>query len=69
MPLAGVSPEIIITILFTLALRPTIALGALISDKINQWTLLVGMIPLAYSLGAGTIGTLPLNLRRAKNSF
>ena len=31
-PLAGESPEIIIAILFTLALRPTIALGALISE-------------------------------------
>jgi cation:H+ antiporter len=68
-PLAGESPEIIITILFTLALRPTIALGALISDKINQWTLLVGMIPLAYSLGAGTIGSLPLDLRQREEFF
>ncbi len=68
-PLAGESPEIIITILFTLALRPTIALGALISDKINQWTLLVGMIPLAYSLGAGTIGFLPLDLRQREEFF
>ncbi|MGI8654481.1 MAG: sodium:proton exchanger [Pyrinomonadaceae bacterium] len=68
-PLAGESPEIIITILFTLALRPAIALGALISDKINQWTLLVGMIPLAYSLGAGTIGALPLDLRQREEFF
>ena len=68
-PLAGESPEIIITILFTLALRPTIALGALISDKINQWTLLVGMIPLAYSLGAGTIGSLPLDSRQQEEFF
>ncbi len=68
-PLAGESPEIIITILFTLALRPTIALGALISDKINQWTLLVGMIPLAYSLGAGTIAALPLDFRQREEFF
>ena len=68
-PLAGESPEIIITILFTLALRPTIALGALISDKINQWTLLVGMIPLAFSLGAGTIGSLPLDSRQQEEFF
>ncbi|MEP6849463.1 MAG: sodium:proton exchanger [Acidobacteriota bacterium] len=68
-PLAGESPEIIIAILFTLALRPTIALGALISDKINQWTLLVGMIPLAFSLGAGKIGSLPLDLRQQEEFF
>ncbi|MDQ6801626.1 MAG: sodium:proton exchanger [Acidobacteriota bacterium] len=68
-PLAGESPEIIITILFTLALRPTIALGALISDKINQWTLLVGMIPLAYSLGGGRLGALPLDFRQREEFF
>ncbi|MGI8811267.1 MAG: sodium:proton exchanger [Pyrinomonadaceae bacterium] len=68
-PFAGESPEIIIAILFTLALRPTIALGALISDKINQWTLLVGMIPLAYSLGAGKIASLPLDLRQQEEFF
>jgi cation:H+ antiporter len=68
-PLAGEAPEIIITILFTLALRPTAALGALVSDKINQWTLLVGMIPLIYSLGAGGLGALPLDARQREEFF
>jgi cation:H+ antiporter len=68
-PLAGEAPEIIITILFTLALRPTAALGALVSDKINQWTLLVGMIPLIYSLGAGGVGALPLDARQREEFF
>ncbi len=68
-PLAGEAPEIIITILFTLSLRPTAALGALISDKINQWTLLVGMIPLFYSIGAGRIGALPLDARQHEEFF
>ncbi len=68
-PLAGEAPEIVITILFTLNLRPTAALGALVSDKINQWTLLVGMIPLFYSLGAGRIGFLPLDARQHEEFF
>ena len=68
-PLAGESPELIITILFTLALKPTIALGALISDKINQWTLLVGALPLFYSLGAGKISALPLDARQHEEFF
>lgn len=68
-PLAGESPEIIITILFTLSLKPTIALGALISDKINQWTLLVGALPLFYSLGAGTVSALPLDARQHEEFF
>jgi len=68
-PLAGEAPEIIITILFTLSLRPTAALGALISDKINQWTLLVGGIPLFYSIGLGRIGAFPLDARQHEEFF
>ena len=68
-PLAGEAPEIIITILFVLALRPTSAFGALVSDKINQWTLLVGAIPLFFSLGAGTLGVLPLDARQHEEFF
>ncbi len=68
-PLAGEAPEIVITILFTLSLRPTVALGALISDKINQWTLLVGMIPLFYSLGAGRVAAFPLDARQHEEFF
>ena len=68
-PLAGEAPEIIITILFTLALRPTYALGALISDKINQWTLLVGTLPLVYSIGAGRLLALPLGARQHEEFF
>lgn len=63
-PLAGEAPEIVITVLFVLSLRPTYALGALISDKINQWTLLVGTLPLIYSLGAGRLTALPLDARQ-----
>lgn len=68
-PIAGEAPEIVITILFTLSLRPTYALGALISDKINQWTLLVGSLPLVYSLGAGALLALPLDARQHEELF
>ena len=63
-PLAGEAPERVIVVLFTLALRPASALGALISDKINQWTVLVGTLPLIYSLGAGQLQALPLAARQ-----
>jgi len=33
--------------------RGTDAIGTLISSKINQWTLLVGSLPIAYLLGGG----------------
>lgn len=68
-PLASEAPTVIVTILLALALRPAAALGALISDKINQWTLLVGMIPLAFSIGAGAIGHLPLDARQHEEFF
>lgn len=68
-PLAGEAPEIIICVLFTLSFKPTLALGALISDKINQWTLLVGFIPLFYSLGAGRVLAFPLDARQHEEFF
>ena len=68
-PLASEAPTVIVTILLALALRPTAALAALISDKINQWTLLVGMIPLAFSVGLRGIGHLPLDARQNEEFF
>ena len=68
-PIAGEAPEIVITFLFALSLRPTYALGALISDKINQWTLLVGTLPIVYSLGAGALLALPLDGRQKEEFF
>ncbi len=50
-PLASESPEFLIALIFTLRGAGTAGLGALVSSKVNQWTLLVGMIPLAYLLG------------------
>ena len=46
------STEFIVAILF--AVRGAAAIGTLISSKVNQWTLLVGSLPLAYLLGGGT---------------
>jgi cation:H+ antiporter len=52
-PLASESPEAIIALLFALKGKGSVGIGALISSKVNQWTLLVGAIPLAYGLAAG----------------
>lgn len=68
-PLASEAPAVIVTILLTLVFLPSSAISALISDKINQWTLLVGMIPLAYSIGLGNIGHLPLDARQGEEFF
>lgn len=58
-----------LAVLFVFAGRAANGLGALISDKINQWTLLVGMLPLALSIGAGSVAALPLDARQAEEFF
>ncbi|MFF5986510.1 sodium:proton exchanger [Prauserella flavalba] len=52
-PLASEAPEFIVAILFAVRGKGADAIGTLISSKVNQWTLLVGSIPLAYLLGGG----------------
>jgi len=47
-PIASESPEIIVVIIFALKLLATDSFSTVVSSKINQWTLLVGFIPLVY---------------------
>jgi cation:H+ antiporter len=65
-PLASESPEFLIAILFALRMRGSVGIGALISSKVNQWTLLVGAIPIAYALSAGALAGLPLDARQTE---
>lgn len=68
-PLASETPGVVLVVLFVLSQRPTAALSTLVSDKINQWTLLVGMIPLAYALGAGRVLHFELDARQHEEFF
>jgi cation:H+ antiporter len=52
-PLASEAPEFIVAILFALRGNGAAAIGTLISSKVNQWTLLVGSLPIAYLAGGG----------------
>ncbi|MEV5301190.1 sodium:proton exchanger [Amycolatopsis methanolica] len=52
-PLASEAPEFIVAILFAVRGKGADAIGTLISSKVNQWTLLVGSLPLAYLAGGG----------------
>lgn len=56
-PLASEAPEFIVAILLASRGKTGMALGALISSKVNQWTLLVGMIPGAYGLSSMQFGS------------
>ncbi|MCO4769794.1 MAG: sodium:calcium antiporter [Deltaproteobacteria bacterium] len=55
-PLASEAPEFIVAILFVIRHRPSTALAALVSSKVNQWTLLIGALPIAYSLARWSVG-------------
>ncbi|MGF1431432.1 hypothetical protein [Kitasatospora sp. LaBMicrA B282] len=52
-PLASEAPELIVAVVFAWRLRGDDGLGALLSSKVNQWTLLIGCLPLAYTAGGG----------------
>jgi len=65
-PLASESPEFIVAILFALRGNPQASMRTLISSKVNQWTLLIGMLPLAYSLSAGQIVPMQMDARQVQ---
>jgi cation:H+ antiporter len=63
-PLASEAPEFVVVALFAWRAQATPALGTLVSSKINQWTLLVAMLPLVYSIALGAPTSLPLDERQ-----
>lgn len=63
-PLASEAPEFVVVALFAWRGEGTPALGTLVSSKINQWTVLVGMLPLVYSVALGQPDALPLDARQ-----
>lgn len=68
-PLASESPEFIVAILFALRAKASASLGTLISSKVNQWTLLVGMLPLIYNLSAGRMIPMAMDARQSEEIF
>ena len=65
-PLASESPEVIVASIFVLRANPSAGMGVLLSSKVNQWTLLVGMIPLIYAISAGKAIPLTLDGRQVE---
>jgi cation:H+ antiporter len=60
-PFASEAPELLIASLFAWRLAARTGIGALISSKVNQWTLLVGTLPIVFAIFAGQLHGLPLN--------
>jgi cation:H+ antiporter len=65
-PLASESPEFIVAILFALRANPGASIGTLISSKVNQWTLLIGMLPLVYAFSAGQLHPMQMDNRQVE---
>lgn len=59
-PLASEAPELLVALLFAWRLNANSALGTLVSSKVNQWTLLVGSLPIVFAISAGKITGLPI---------
>lgn len=68
-PLASESPEFIVAILFALKAQPGTSMGALLSSKVNQWTLLIGMLPVVYMVSAGRLGPMEMDQRQIEEVF
>jgi cation:H+ antiporter len=68
-PLASESPEFIVAILFALKGQPGTSMGALLSSKVNQWTLLIGMLPIVYAVSAGSAAGMQMDARQVEEMF
>lgn len=63
-PLASESPELIVACLYAWRLKAQDSLGTLLSSKVNQWTLLVGSLPIVFAISATTSDGLPLDTQQ-----
>ena len=60
-PLASEAPELLVAGLYAWRLKTTDALATLVSSKVNQWSLLVGTLPVVFALSAGSFNGLPID--------
>jgi cation:H+ antiporter len=60
-PLASEAPELLVVALYAWRLKTSEALTAVVSSKINQWTLLVGTLPLVFAIASGSLHGLPVD--------
>ena len=68
-PLASESPEFIVAILFALKAQPGTSMGALLSSKVNQWTLLIGMLPVVFMISGRSMAPMVMDQRQIEEMF
>jgi len=59
-PLASEAPELLVAGLYAWRLNSDAGLGTLVSSKVNQWTLLVGTLPIVFAVASGSLHGLPI---------
>ncbi|MBA3654879.1 MAG: sodium:proton exchanger [Actinobacteria bacterium] len=59
-PLASEAPELLVAGLYAWRLNTNAGLGTLVSSKVNQWTLLVGTLPIAFAVASSSTHGLPI---------
>ena len=65
-PLASEAPEFLLAGILAARGKAMAGMLMLISSKINQWTLLIGTLPLAYSISGQTFSPMPMDGRQAE---
>ena len=65
-PLASEAPELLVASLYAWRLNTSTGLGCLVSSKVNQWTLLVGTLPLVFAIASESLEGLPVEPRQRK---
>jgi cation:H+ antiporter len=65
-PISSESPELLVAAVLALRRAQDSALGMLLSAKVNQWTLLVGSLPIACAIGGGGAEGLGLDARQTE---
>jgi cation:H+ antiporter len=60
-PIASEAPELLIAGLFAWRLNTNAGFGALVSSKVNQWTLLVGTLPIVFAVSSSSLHGLPID--------
>lgn len=53
-PIASEAPELLVAGLFAWRLNTDAGLGTLVSSKVNQWTLLIGTLPVVFAITSGS---------------
>lgn len=68
-PLASEAPEFLLAGMLAARGRSAAGMTILISSKVNQWTLLIGSLPLAFSISGTTLSPLDFDTRQAEEVF